>query len=249
MNIPSVLGEWPTLEHCIMRRVSIARYGDGELRLASGFGSSKTQRERPIKLFNELRDGLLKPQDAFVCIPNFTPMCPKAENWKRYYEEARYGNLYGQPCYGSSFITRPDNAPWINVWDYWRRAVDLWRGRHVLLVRGDHPGAGLTNEQMAHAKSMHIIEGPGYEAYKAIDNLEATILILWEQIKAQHGKNAGPVLMCLGATATCLALRLARKGVWAVDIGNIGKFIPKDHTHATDDDLIVEIKTVRQVLK
>jgi hypothetical protein len=51
-------------------------------------------------------------------------------------------------------------------------------------------------------------------AYAEINRIEAEIM----------SEPAGPVLMCLGVTATVLAARLAAKGVHALDLGHIGMF-------------------------
>ncbi len=52
-------------------------------------------------------------------------------------------------------------------------------------------------------------------AYDDIDDIETTLT-------AQNPRLA--ILSC-GPTATVLADRLARKGIWAVDLGNFAKFL------------------------
>jgi hypothetical protein len=51
-------------------------------------------------------------------------------------------------------------------------------------------------------------------AYAEIDRIEEEI----------NGHN-GPILMCLGCTATALAARLHKKGLWGIDLGHIGMFM------------------------
>jgi 2-polyprenyl-3-methyl-5-hydroxy-6-metoxy-1,4-benzoquinol methylase len=46
-----------------------------------------------------------------------------------------------------------------------------------------------------------------------------------EQIEEQVGRPGKPIILCLGATATVLADRLARKGEHALDLGHIGMFM------------------------
>jgi hypothetical protein len=46
-----------------------------------------------------------------------------------------------------------------------------------------------------------------------------------DRIEDEVGKPSGPVLICLGPTATVLAWRLARKGVHAIDLGHVGMFM------------------------
>ena len=87
----------------------------------------------------------------------------------------------------------------------------VWSDRDVTLVAG---GGSLSPHLMPEAKSVNLIECPQRDAYAVIDELE-------EQIPT----DADLVVLCCGATATCLANRLDHKGVQAVDFGFIGKFM------------------------
>jgi hypothetical protein len=66
---------------------------------------------------------------------------------------------------------------------------------------------------LSEAASLRVVNGMRQHTYQIIDRFEEEI-----------GKPSGPVLMCLGATATVLAERLAKKGVHALDLGHIGMF-------------------------
>jgi 2-polyprenyl-3-methyl-5-hydroxy-6-metoxy-1,4-benzoquinol methylase len=118
-----------------------------------------------------------------------------------------------QPSYASSFITRPDSAPWIDTNEYWNRVHDLWRGKDVVLIAGDRKSLR-AEEMTAEAASVREIKAPRQHAYAEIDRIEEEI----------NGHN-GPILMCLGCTATALAARLHRKGLWGIDLGHIGMFM------------------------
>jgi hypothetical protein len=59
--------------------------------------------------------------------------------------------------------------------------------------------------------------GPQRDAYNEIDAIEAGI-----------GTPKGTVFLCLGPCATVLAERLAVKGVHALDLGHLGRFLPKE---------------------
>jgi len=147
-----------------------------------------------------------------VGIPNFQ-RTPRQDVWDKYRRPPFYP-LYKQPVYGSAFITRPDNAPWIDKPEYWEAVRDLWRGQDCVLVAGDTKS--LTAEQMLAdgAASCHVIGAQRQHAYAQVDALE-------EEIAA----HAGRVFLCLGATATVLAARLHKRGVHALDLGHIGMFM------------------------
>jgi hypothetical protein len=202
-----ILSESDTLAACNFS--GIARFGDGELRLAIGKGCSSQHADEKLAL--ELRDILRRARRGYgVAIPNF-PKTPNRETWDRY-AAAPFAELYQQGTYGSAFISRPDNAPWIDTPDYWLRVRDLWSAEDVVLVRGDEKS--LTPAMLSEAKSVREVIGPRQHAYAEIDRIEEEI-----------GKPAGVVLLSLGATATVLAARLGAKGVRALDLGHIGMFM------------------------
>lgn len=206
---PQVLSESDTLDLAATR--SIARYGDGELRIAVG-GNSISQIRDP-KLTQELLRILLKPGDCVPCIPNIVPVPQvKKESWARY-STSQFMSMYGdRVTYGSSFITRPDSAPWIDTPEYWGRVRALWAGKDVTLVAGTMKS--LRPEMMTDAASIRIVNTPRRDAYAEAD-----------KIMEEVGTPSGPVLLCAGATATVLAFRLCLKGIHALDLGHIGMFL------------------------
>jgi hypothetical protein len=205
---PAILSEDVTLEEA--SRVSIARFGDGEWRCAVGGGCTS---QRPdVALSRELQHILLRPNGCLVCLPNVFNGCPRKVSWIRYTEE-RYVKYCGAKTYGSAFITRPDNAPWIDRPDYWERVHGLWRGAEIVLVVGDKKS--ITTEMIGtEALSVREVIGPRQHAYAEIDRIEEEI-----------GPTNARVLLCLGATATVLAYRLSVKGIHAIDLGHIGMFM------------------------
>lgn len=211
---PAVMSEIATLGHAVQGR-SLARYGDGELRLA--LGGQAISQVADEKLATELRQILAGPSAALACIPNVRSGTPKFDKTWYKYIAPKFLELYKQPIYGSSFITRPDSAPWIDCDEYWTLACSLWRDREVTFVVDEEQSSLGSPVFHARARNPRVIYGPRRDAYEHIERLEAEI-----------GCPGHTVLICLGATATVLAERLARKGVHALDLGHIGKLMPKD---------------------
>lgn len=191
---------------------SISRFGDGELRLAVG-GKAVSQVALP-KLRKELCNLLREQTAALVCVPRIshthTPR-DKVVLWSKY-ATGKYTTLFGKKQFGSAFITRPDSAPWIDRPDYWKLVRDLWLGRDIVLVVGSD--RSLREDMMTEARSIRMVHGSYHDSYECIDRIEEEI-----------GTPSGPVILCLGATATILAERLARKNVHALDLGHIGMFM------------------------
>jgi hypothetical protein len=207
-----VLTELQTLERA--QTDSLARFGDGEWRCAIG-GGCTSQKPDP-KLAAELRQVLSVPvKNLTVCLPHRRG--PRAESWAKY-EDRKFTDLATLPEYGSAFITRPDNAPWIDTPDFWSRVRDLWRGKHVVLVVGDKKS--VTSEMIGDsAASIREVWGPRQHAYADIDRL------MGEAHLASGESTDVRFLLCLGTTATVMAWRLAREGYHAIDLGHIGMFM------------------------
>jgi hypothetical protein len=214
-DYPFVASEIETVRAVLSGR-SLARFGDGEVRLAIG-GSAVSQRfEKGLR--NELRRLACQSKiKSLVGIPNVNAPTPLFEKCWKNHSQPKYRNLFNKDLpYGSSFITRPDSAPWINTPEYWGLVRQLWHGRNVRLVVGAD-ATSLTADLIPTAASVSTITGPRRDAYSKIDELVEQVGIFTQ----------GPVLMCLGATATVMAERLAKKDLWAIDLGNIGKYMPK----------------------
>lgn len=211
----SVRSETDTLDLC--QTHSIARFGDGELRVAIG-GNAISQRADG-QLARELVAILRTEQSGLLAgIPNFDAT-PRRDVWDKY-RSGRYSSLYvPRRQYASSFISRPDSAPWIDRPEYWDQVRGLWRGKDIVLVVGDRKS--LTPEMMIDAKSVRVVTGPSQHAYSEIGRIEEEI-----------GTPSASVLMCLGCTATALAARLHRRGVHALDLGHVGMFMRHSGAYA-----------------
>jgi hypothetical protein len=221
-----ILGEAETLDAC--QSFGIARFGDGELRLATG-GAAISQKADP-KLARELQDILVNYCGLIVGIPNFDAT-PNKTTWEKY-RTRPFGGFYCQELYGSAFITRPDNAPWIDTPEYWAAVRALWKGKDVALVVGDTKS--LTPGMLTGAASVRVVNAPRQNAYDDVDGLEYAL-------RDWHGL----VVMCLGPTATVLAARLARHGVHALDLGHIGMFM-KHAGSFVDPSTLISAEYVRQ---
>lgn len=215
---PSVLTEAETLRQ-VLAGASLARYGDGEFNLCEG-KNIPCQQHSP-ELERRLRGILSDSGGCLVGIPNLDSATPKAHFWHKY---QRITPLLGEQTYGSAFISRPDSAPWIDVPEYWAAVEALWAGLDVTVVRGNLSPKGLRRSDMASAKSVREILCPRKDAFaEYADILEAI-------------GTADHVLLCLGPTATVLAVDLCQHGMHAVDCGHIALFWRK---HLRGEPMIV----------
>lgn len=222
MKYPPVLTEQETLDR-VTAGQSLSRYGDGEFKMCRGAGI-KSQEAHPtltVRLIEILRNS----GACLVGLPNIRSETPKGDFWGKY---TAFASFLGQDEYGSSFISRPDSAPWINTPEYWAQLESLWVGQSVTLVRGS--SKSLTAADLIGAAEVREILAPRQHAWVDYDALLA---------KIGTPKRA---LLCLGPTATVMAVDLCAKGVHAIDLGHVGMFVRKvrrgDPMWVTDADKV-----------
>jgi hypothetical protein len=204
------MSEDETLD-AVLTGKSLARYGDGEFKMAMGAGI-KSQVADAL-LSKRLRDILQDSGECLVGIPNINAPTPKREFWNKFRPCANL--LTEKRRYASAFVTRPDSAPWINTEAYWGKVQQLWLGREVTLVRGS--SKSLTGEVLAESGAGHVTE------------IVARRQHAWIEYGSLLERIGTPsiVLLCLGPTATVMAVDLCARGVHAVDLGHLGMFWKK----------------------
>lgn len=213
---PDVMGELETMRLVVSGR-SIARYGDGELKMADRMAGIKSQDYHPV-LRQRLREILRESGACLIGIPNIHAVLrayvsdQKVKHWSNYLEMA---HLLGDREFVSAFITRPDSAPWIHTPEYWALVESLWRDQDVLLVRGS--GKSLTVDDVATARCVTEIIAPRRCAFDEYDSILSRI----------EAAGIERVLIGLGPTATVLAVDLCRRGFHAVDLGHLAMFLRK----------------------
>lgn len=207
-DYPNIFGEAQTLAS-VLAGNSIARFGDGEFHLCEGL-PAKAQVAQP-ELSARLRGILRDSGDCLVGIPNIHSATPKGEFWSAFSGHAR---LLATRSYFSAFISRPDSAPWINTPEYWSALESLWVGQDVTIVRGNSSKA-LQPADLVGARSVREVVCPRRNAFAQYD-------AILERIGTP--KRA---LLCLGPTATVLAVDLCARGVHAIDLGHVAMFLRK----------------------
>lgn len=215
---PEVVSEFPTLD-AMREGASIARFGDGELKLLDGVASMREVGNK--RMAEELRAILTAPARGLLpAIPTMDPYGPKFMNWIRHSKRFQKTLALGVTYY-SAFITRPDSAPWIACRGFAEAFERLWRGKDVVLVAKD-PSCAIARLVERSASAMILVQCPANDAYSAIDALERDVLYYRTE------KREPVVLLSAGGTATCLAARLHKRGLQALDVGSAGAFLARE---------------------
>ncbi len=219
MSYPKVAGEFETVAEIVRTGKSIARFGDGEIK-AMEKGVYTRELKRNEALMAELRDTLHRPdKNLLLGIPTMDPKGDKYKNWSRSID--RYIKHFTGGPYYSAFITRPDcGLKWMETHAYYLEVVKIWEGKNPVAIVAEKTSklalaVKLTNE-------IRHIPCPMYGAYAQIDALEKRVVDSGCKI----------ALLSCGVTATCLANRLSKRGIQAIDIGSIGGFLLRWRTGA-----------------
>lgn len=216
MSYPKVIGEFETCAEIVRAGKSIARFGDGEIK-ALEKGIYTRELVKNDDLSGELRATLRKPhENCLIGIPTMDPKGSKITNWRK--SEGRYlKHFVGGPYY-SAFITRPDCGDWLETRAYYEAVTAIWAGKNPIAIVAEKVSKLVTCVRETN-RIIHI-PCPMYGAYSQIDHLEARVVA---------AKPAIALLSC-GVTATCLANRLSKRGIQAIDIGSIGGFLQRWRT-------------------
>lgn len=216
-NYPAhVLGELATMRLVAQGR-SISRYGDGEFKMCCGAGIKSQMASGTLSA--RLRGILRDSGQCLVGIPNIFSPTPKIDFWR---PKQNHANLLVDRPYVSSFITRPDSAPWIDTAEYWALWESLWKDQHVTLVRGS--GKSFTAERLMLAGAAKVTE-----ILPQVSSFNGKQQHAWEQYQELLERIGTPTraILCLGPTATVMAVDLCAKGVHAIDAGHMGMFYNK----------------------
>ena len=208
---PPVHDEMMTLER-VCAGASIGRFGDGELKLLRGLDCVSQKADK--KLQAELK-GLLASETttALMGIPTLNKESPKYKNWEKLsHKFAPF--LRDKREYYSAFISRPDSAPWTNTEYFFDMVQGLWKERAVIFVGNNVRSLKKEFLLATGAARVSWVPCPYRDAYTSIGRIEREVMSI----------NTTRVILCAGATATCLAERLAKQGRHAIDLGHIGMF-------------------------
>ena len=216
MKYPAVADEFETMR-AVRDGASLARFGDGEAKVASGAGYSR--QKGGARIAAELRGVLNDPAPGcLVGIPTMDPAGPKYTNWTRH--RKRFEGLMDRRCkgrtFGSAFVTRPDSAPWIETPDYLDLCLSCWRDRDVVILC--EPTNKLLPVMRATARSVRHVICPSSECYGIAGELMGALT---------DGRPGSLVVLSCGVVATVLANRLTAVGVQALDFGSAGGLLAR----------------------
>jgi hypothetical protein len=222
-----ILDELDTMRMVRDKKLSLARYGDGEIRMMT-HGLPRHNQPAHKTLIRELRRvissdhrktrcliAVPRVEDGYTNIPD-----PRGRKCFRKLLDGKVGRQYNKyiridRIYGSAFVSRSDNANLGN--DFWQTAKSIWDGKRLLTVTGDHFTMQEYGDFMAGAKIVDHVSVPSSDAWGSRSKIYKEIFRITERATIDM------VIISAGIFATVLAYHLSLAGLQALDIGKMGR--------------------------
>ncbi len=218
---PKVESVNDTIDEIVNNKRSIARFGDGEIKLAAGKDISFQDNSKKIR--DKMREVLSSDADGLMIgIADIFDDCKQFDDstrdyWKKHLARFR-GVWYKYLIKGKKYYNASMTRQYIGLrhkeesGKIFEHIKKIWDGRDVVIIEGEKSRLGVGNDLLDNAKSIKRILGPSRQAFSKYDE------ILEEAKKVD--KNS-LILLALGPAATCLAYDLHMLGYQAVDIGHV----------------------------
>jgi hypothetical protein len=216
----NVMEEFATLRRVLEGRLSLTRFGDGEFKLATG--RTCVCQEADAGLAARLAEVARTPaRRLMTAIPrlhergDLLAASPRLHHfWMKVRDDRCFQGLLSEEMgYGSSFVTRGDNAPHILCGEFAGLCRELFRGARVLAVTGQWKSANVDVTGLA--ERVERVKAPVRDAWVDYEGLLARCMAA--------PKGTTFYLSC-GPAATVLAFDLAVAGRRALDLGALHRF-------------------------
>jgi glycosyltransferase family protein len=218
---PKVLSINDTIDLVIKKKLSVVRFGDGEMSLIGNCDLSfqNVDQELNKKLALVLQSNL---SGLLVCIPGIwgdIRIFTKRSYWFVLHHLFKYGPLWYSllsfdRAYGDAHITRPYLAfvDKTNCGQVFKKLFLIWKDQDVILIEGEKSRLGVGNDMFDNVRSLQRILCPAEDAFLKYDQIKS------EAIKIPKNKI---ILISLGPTAKPLTYDLFLLGYRVIDIGHI----------------------------
>lgn len=199
-----------TLKAVADKRMSLARYGDGELGLTAHANRNLAFQRGSYALTARLQDIISEPRDGLlVALPSTVIdvfwMTALSRYWGILRDIIPHDRRWGVSTVTRAYAFKVEGQ---NLTDAWRAC---WAGRRVTVVTGEGSRFELIPELFSSAFSIDIIYGRSKHAFEGLDTLKSELL----------SRDLDLVLIALGPAGTVLAADLHDLGVQSLDIGHL----------------------------
>lgn len=218
---PEVLSINETLDILINTQKSLVRFGDGEILLMNGRGTSFQNSEMGIA--DSLKNILIsKQENLIVALPDvFDGLEEYVPSTRSFWQEHLFffGQTYVRNCstkikYGNAFVSRcymmfRDKS---SCGIYFEKFKQIFKDKNLLVVEGVNTHNGVGNDLFSQAKTVSRIIAPGKNAFAVREQILQECL---------HFAKETLILFSLGIAAKGLVYELVQRGYRVLDIGNL----------------------------
>ena len=221
-KFPKVATIDETLDEIINNNKSIARFGDGEIRLINNENISFQQPNE--ELSKRLRE-ILNSDDENILIGlpdvfSFKDINKSVRQRKLFYKKEivlkydSYKVIKNDKKYYNANISRPylEYKDKSNTESIFNKLKTIWNNKDIIIVEGEGSRLGIGNDLFDNVKSISRILCPVRDAFDKYD----FILNKCKEISKDK-----LFIIALGPTATVLAYDLAKEGFQALDMGHV----------------------------
>ncbi len=219
---PRVLSIEDTIRKIYDEKLSVIRFGDGEISMIDGIsiGFQKRTDELASKLASAIQ---FQHPNLLICIPgiwgDLSVFKPHAYIFNMHHLY-RHGHVWKKllsydRIYGDTNMTRPhlaykDTSQASTAFTLLKR---LWKDADVVIVEGSKTRLGVGNDLLSSACTIRRILCPAEHAFMSYDEIRSAVLT--------HVSKDTLILLSLGPTAKILGLELFQLGYRVMDIGHI----------------------------
>ncbi len=220
--LPKVKSIPETIDKILKDKVSICRFGDGELLYIAEKRSLPFQKQ-DVRL-RQYFINILVSEDSNILIGlpiGYQSMenlkKPSKLTWRAViswtYPKIRKF-LRKDKIYYNASMTRlyMDYEDTSHSDGWFKKVMSIWEGKNIVLIEGEKSRLGVGNDLFKNAKSVKRILGPAHNAFDQFDQL-----LSFAKTQAEDSL----YLIAMGPTAKPLAYELGLAGRQALDIGNL----------------------------
>lgn len=215
--VPQVLSKKETVDYIIKNRASIARYGDGEVRIMRGEDSA-AQKYNPLlakKLVeilcsdnNKIKIGICSLPGHSLAKANSAGKIFVRKFWGAhidwFFKQLKFDKQY----LNAEFTILPGSQ------EEYNQIRQIWQERDIVVVSGDRVFKHIQYNIFDNAKTVEYIKAPTVNAFNKYNQI-------LNQVKRTSKEKL--IVILLGPTATVMAYDLANIGYQALDLGHIVK--------------------------
>lgn len=222
-HTPKVLSLNDTLDLIIKEKLSVIRFGDGEMSLIENINLAFQNHDKGLSI--SLKKILqINVPGLLICVPGiFGKLNTFAKHSFKFTLHHLFKHMYKwtsllspTQIYGDAFITRPyltyNNVGRQKSGDIFKKLFSIWDDSSIVLIEGDKSRLGVGNNMFENTKSVRRILCPAENAYLKYDAIKQEAL----KIDPEN-----IILLSVGPTAKLLAYDLFLLGYRVIDIGHI----------------------------